>query len=111
VRKRAEHAAEIVPKLRAVLLTRAALEWEELLGDQVPCAVARRIEDMFDHPQVVAENMVASIEHPTLGSYRGVARPIKFGRTPGPEPFSAPTLGQDSDSVIAATERARKAEP
>ena len=102
VRKRAEHVAEIVPKLRAVLLTRTALEWEELFGDQVPCAPARRIEDMFDHPQVIAEDMVTSIDHPTLGSYRGVARPIKFGRTPGPAPFAAPTLGQDSQDVIAA---------
>ncbi len=105
VRKRAEHAAEILPQLRAVLLTRSALEWEELLGDQVPCAVARRIEDMFDHPQVRAENMVATIEHPTLGSYRGVSRPIKFGRTPGPEPFAAPTLGQDSAAVIGAVRK------
>jgi formyl-CoA transferase len=99
VRKRAEHAAEIVPKLRAVLLTRTAQEWEELLGDQVPCAMARRVEDMFDHPQVIAENMVAPIEHPTLGSYRGVTRPIKYGRTPGPEPFTAPVLGQDNEKA------------
>ena len=105
VRKRAEHAAEILPQLRAVLLTRTALEWEELLGDQVPCAATRRIEDMFDHPQVVAEDMVASIGHATLGSYRGVSRPIKFGRTPGPEPFAAPTLGQHSDAIIAATRK------
>jgi crotonobetainyl-CoA:carnitine CoA-transferase CaiB-like acyl-CoA transferase len=111
VRKRAVHAAEILPLLRAVLLTRAALEWEELLGDQVPCAVARRIEEMFDHPQVAAEGMVASIEHPTLGSYRGVSRAIKFGRTPGPEPFAAPTLGQHSDPVIAATEGSGKNAP
>ena len=98
VRKRAQHAAEIVPKLRAVLLTRTALEWEALLGDQVPCAMARQVEDMFDHPQVIAENMIAPIAHPTLGSYRGVTRPIKFGRTPGPEPFAAPILGEDHDT-------------
>jgi len=60
--------------------------------------MARQVEDMFDHPQVVAENMVAPIEHPTLGSYRGVTRPIKFGRTPGPEPFAAPVLGQDNET-------------
>jgi formyl-CoA transferase len=64
--------------------------------------MARRIEDMFDHPQVLAEDIVTSIAHPTLGSYRGVARPIKFGRTPGPAPFAAPTLGQDSDDILAA---------
>jgi formyl-CoA transferase len=105
VRKRAQHAAEIVPKLRAALLTRTALEWEQLFGDEVPCAMARRIEDMFDHPQVLAEEIVAQIEHPTLGSYRGVARPIKFGRTPGPEPFAAPGLGQDTQDVIARAGR------
>jgi crotonobetainyl-CoA:carnitine CoA-transferase CaiB-like acyl-CoA transferase len=104
VRKRAEHAAEILPKLRAVLMTRTAIEWEESLGDQVPCAVTRRIEEMFDHPQVAAEDMVASIEHPTLGSYRGVSRAIKFGRTPGPQPFAAPTLGEHSESIIGAAQ-------
>ena len=46
-----------------------------------------------------------TIEHPTLGSYRGVARPIKFGRTPGPAPFAAPALGQDTQDVIAASRR------
>ncbi|MFL6606497.1 MAG: CaiB/BaiF CoA transferase family protein [Steroidobacteraceae bacterium] len=99
VRKRAEHTGEIVPRLRAVLLTRTAREWEALLGDQVPCAMVGRVEDMFDHPQVIAENMVTAIEHPTLGSYRGVTRPVKFGRTPGPEPFAAPTLGQDNEKL------------
>jgi crotonobetainyl-CoA:carnitine CoA-transferase CaiB-like acyl-CoA transferase len=102
VRKRAQHAAEIVPKLRAALMERTAQEWEQLFGDKVPCAMARRIEDMFDHPQVLAEEIVSKIEHPTLGSYRGVARPIKFGRTPGPAPFAAPALGQDSAAVVAA---------
>ncbi|HVF16255.1 MAG TPA: CoA transferase [Steroidobacteraceae bacterium] len=103
VRKRAQQASEIVPKLRTALLAHSAREWELLFGDQVPCAMARRIEDMFDHPQVLAEEIIAPIEHPSLGSYRGVTRPIKFGRTPGPEPFAAPMLGQDSDAVIAAT--------
>jgi crotonobetainyl-CoA:carnitine CoA-transferase CaiB-like acyl-CoA transferase len=102
VRKRAQYAGEIIPKLRAALLARTAREWEEVFGDQVPCAMARRVEDMFDHPQVVAEKIVTNIEHPTLGCYRGVARPIKFGRTPGPEPFAAPSLTKNSPSVRAS---------
>lgn len=92
VRKRAVLAGEIVPRLHAALATRDALEWETLFGDEVPCAAARRVEDMFDHPQVIAEDMVATIAHPVLGSYRGVTRPIAFGRTPGPQPFAAPSL-------------------
>lgn len=104
VRKRAEHAAEIVPRLHAALASRDAFEWEDLFGDEVPCAAARRIEDMFDHPQVLAEDMVGTLEHPVVGRYRGVTHPIKFGRTPGPAPFAAPVLGQHSDAVIASVE-------
>jgi crotonobetainyl-CoA:carnitine CoA-transferase CaiB-like acyl-CoA transferase len=96
VKKRAEHAGEIVPQLKEVLMTRSARDWEELLADQVPCSVARPVEDMFDHPQVLAEGLIEPIAHDTLGSYRGVTRPIKYGRTPGPDPFAAPVLGQDT---------------
>ncbi len=100
VRKRAQHMDEIVPALRAVLMTKTALEWEALFGDDVPCSAARTVEDMFDHPQVSAEDMITHFEHPTAGRYRGFTRAIKFGRTPGPDPFSAPTLGQHSEEVL-----------
>ena len=103
VRKRATHAAEIVPQLHAALAAHTAGEWETLFGDAVPCAASRRIEDMFEHPQVLAEEMVATIDHPVVGPYRGVTRPIKFGRTPGPAPFAAPGFGQDSDSLMAGS--------
>lgn len=102
VRKRAQHAAEIVPELRAALAARTALEWEELFGEEVPCSAARTVEDMFDNEQVLAEDMVANFAHPTLGSYRGFTRPVRFGRTPGPEPFAAPTLGQHTAAVLAS---------
>jgi len=108
VRKRAQHRAEIVPQLREALKARTALEWEALFGDEVPCAAARTVEDMFDDAQVQAEQMVATFEHPTLGCYRGFARPIKYGRTPGPEPFAAPTLGQHTETVLAAVARHSK---
>lgn len=99
VRKRAAHADEILPQLHAALARRGALEWEAAFGDAVPCAAARSVEDMFEHPQVLAEDMVATIAHPGLGSYRGVARPIRFGRTPGPAPFGAPLLGQHTAAI------------
>lgn len=102
VRKRAQHFAEIVPRLREALAARTALEWEELFGEDVPCAAARTVEDMFDNEQVLAEDMVASFAHPTLGSYRGFTRAVQFGRTPGPAPFAAPTLGQHTEAVLAA---------
>jgi formyl-CoA transferase len=101
VRKRAEHGALLVPQLRAALQARTAVEWEALLGERVPCAAARPVEDMFDHPQVAAEGILASFEHPGVGRYRGMAHPVRFGDGPPPAPFAAPQLGQHSREILA----------
>ena len=100
VRKRAEAAGEIVPRLRQALAARSALEWEEVFGERVPCAAVRSIEDMFDHPQVLAEDMVATLPHPLVGSYRGLNKPITFSDTPGPTAFAAPLPGQHSVAIL-----------
>jgi crotonobetainyl-CoA:carnitine CoA-transferase CaiB-like acyl-CoA transferase len=105
VRKRAQHHEEIVPRLHAALARRSALEWEELFGEQVPCAAARSIEDMFDFEQVLLEGMVASFEHPVAGKYRGFTRAWAFERTRGPAPFAAPALDQHGAELRAEADR------
>jgi crotonobetainyl-CoA:carnitine CoA-transferase CaiB-like acyl-CoA transferase len=99
--KRAAEAATLVPRVRATLAAKTALEWEELFGERVPCAAVRPIEDMFDHPQVLSENLVVSIDHPKIGRYRTMTKPIAFADTPGPAPPAAPLQGQHSDEVLA----------
>jgi crotonobetainyl-CoA:carnitine CoA-transferase CaiB-like acyl-CoA transferase len=107
VRKRAQHHAEIVPRLHAALAQRSALAWETLFGEEVPCAAARSVEDMFDFPQVQAEDMVTTFEHPVVGTYRGFTRGWAFGRTPGPEPHAAPALDEHGDALRAEADRLR----
>lgn len=101
VRKRADCANEILPQLHNALLSHTALEWEQIFAQDVPSAAARSIADMFDHPQVLAEDMVTNLEHPSVGRYKGLTKAIKFSKTPGPSPFAAPTLGEHSDDVLA----------
>lgn len=102
VRKRAGAAAELVPRLRAALLQHSAQEWEARFGESVPSAAVRRVEDMFDDAQVEAEHMVTHFEHPVVGGYRGVDKPVKFGRTPGAPAFAAPAYGQHAADVLEA---------
>ena len=91
-----------MPKLHDALHERTALEWEAHFGDEVPCAAARAIEDVFDHEQVLAEEMVTTLDHALVGKYRGLTRSIKFERTPGPAPFAAPSFGQHTSDVLRA---------
>ncbi|MGB6103000.1 MAG: CoA transferase [Pusillimonas sp.] len=107
VRKRAAHRDEIVPRLREALQARSALEWEALFAEDVPCAAARSLEDMFDFPQVLEEDMICEYEHPDVGRYRGFKRAMTFGRTPGPEPFAAPALNQHGAAITAQADRLR----
>ena len=102
VRKRAEHADFLVPVLRKALSARTAREWEQVFGSDVPCAAARQLEEMFEHPQVLAEHMMADMQHPAVGSYRGFTEAHRFGDAPPPRPFAAPALGQHSDQILAA---------
>ena len=102
MRSRAAHAAELVPEVRAALAERTALEWEEIFGERVPCAAVRPIEDMFDHPQVLAEELVTTLDHPVVGRYRTMTKPVKFSDTPGPAPTASPTFGQHSDEILSA---------
>ncbi len=100
VRQRAEYAAEIVPRLRTALMKHTALEWENIFSERVPNAAVRDIDAMFDFEQVLAEEMVTTVEHPTVGRYRCLQRPVKFSATPGPAPFSAPAFGENAEVIL-----------
>ncbi|TFW16582.1 CoA transferase [Massilia arenosa] len=102
VKKRAVHADVLVPLLRQALSARTALEWEQVFGTDVPCAAARSVEEMFAHPQVLAEQMVATMPHPVVGSYQGFTEAVRFGDAPVPAPFAAPAFGQHSSEVLKA---------
>jgi crotonobetainyl-CoA:carnitine CoA-transferase CaiB-like acyl-CoA transferase len=101
VRKRAEHADELVPRLRAALARRTALEWEQCFGERVPCAAVREVEDMFEHPQAQAEGMIQEFEHPLVGRYRGFSRAMTFGDGRAAAGRAAPVFAQHADEVLA----------
>ena len=101
MRKLKEREDELVPALRAALATRTALQWEALFGARVPCAAVRDLGDVFEHPQVLAQGLIAEHEHPTLGHYRAVTQPLRInGRAATQPDRRAPLLGEHTDEVL-----------
>ena len=43
-----------------------------------------------------------TLDHPVVGRYRTMTKPVRFSETPGPAPTAAPVFGQHSDEVLAA---------
>ena len=59
--------------------------------------VSRAVDSEVSH----ARGMVAEVRHPTADTVRLMASPLKLSGTPVRTPQAPPTLGQDSDAILA----------
>ncbi|MCK1353260.1 CoA transferase [Bradyrhizobium sp. CW7] len=99
--KRAALRDEIKPLIKEGLKQHTAREWEELMLGKVPCIAVRSIDEMFDHPQVLAEGLVVEHEHPKFGKYRAMGKAVQMGV--GDRPTTrAPLLGEHTDEILAS---------
>ena len=100
-RDRVQHYGELRPLLDRRLRSRSRAEWLKRLADAgVPCGSVREISEVLDDPQIKAREMVAELEHPTVGRARVIASPVKLSETPPSVRTPPPTLGQHTEIVL-----------
>jgi formyl-CoA transferase/CoA:oxalate CoA-transferase len=79
----------------------AAQHWiERLNAAGVPCGSVRSLQELFADPQIQARQMVAEIEHTTIGALRVLGLPVKLSDTPGAVRTPPPRLGEHTDTVL-----------
>ena len=91
--------------LRPIVADRVRTEprqfWIDRLGAAgVPCGSVRNLEELFADPQVAAREMIARLEHPTVGAMQVLGTPVKLSDTPGGIDTPPPRLGQHTDLVL-----------
>jgi len=100
-----EHKDELIAILQEVFLTKNSEEWLELLTKaDVPCGPVNALDQALADPQVLAREMVVSIEHTLGGKIKQTGNPIKFSSTPPQSRqnfLSPPTLGQHTNEVLS----------
>jgi CoA:oxalate CoA-transferase len=75
--------------------------WVETLNKAgVPCGPVNSIADVFDDPQIRAQDMVLDVDHPSYGLVRMLGFPIKFSDPPCRLRLFAPELGEHSDDIL-----------
>jgi len=57
---------------------------------------------VFSDPQLAARDMIAEVQHSSLGTLRTLGTPVKLSGTPGVVGAAPPTLGQHTESVLVA---------
>jgi crotonobetainyl-CoA:carnitine CoA-transferase CaiB-like acyl-CoA transferase len=71
-------------------------------GAGVPCSPVHTVDQLVDHPQLVARGMIARLPHPKLGEMIAPGVVIKMSDTPGSVRTIGPELGQHTDEVLTA---------
>ena len=66
----------------------------------VPCGSVRSFDELFADPQLDAREMIAMVEHATIGPLKALGVPVKLSDTPGAVRTPPPTLGQHTDAVL-----------
>ncbi|MGH2588720.1 MAG: CaiB/BaiF CoA transferase family protein [Dehalococcoidia bacterium] len=92
---------KLVEDVEALFATRTTAEWLALLDAAgVPAGPVRFVQELFDDPQVQANDLVVELEHPLAGPLRMVGPPLKMSDTPPRAQSASPPLGQDTDAIL-----------
>ncbi|MEK7848447.1 MAG: CoA transferase, partial [Chloroflexota bacterium] len=102
--KRARAGEVLYPILSNLYATRPREEWLQVLREaDLACAPVLRREEVFTHPQLVENEMIAEVSHPTAGKLKMMGVPVRLSQHP-PRPsqefLAAPTLGQHTREVL-----------
>jgi crotonobetainyl-CoA:carnitine CoA-transferase CaiB-like acyl-CoA transferase len=88
--------------LQDAFLQRPTDEWlQRLTTAGVPCARVNDVAAALDDAQAQFRNAIVTVEHPTFGSVRQVASPLRVGE-PAPAPTRAPSRGEHTEEVLRA---------
>ena len=94
------------PEMRALLTDcfkrKPVSAWMEILqGVDILCAPVADYQTLADHPQLAANGMVVSLDHPVLGAIRTIGFPVDSVASNGAGHAVAPDRGQHSAAILA----------
>lgn len=82
-KKRTEHIHELNHILEAIFLNKTASEWLSIFEKvKLPCAPINKIDQVMEHPQVLARNMIVEVEDSVAGKVKIAGNPIKMDSVP-----------------------------
>jgi crotonobetainyl-CoA:carnitine CoA-transferase CaiB-like acyl-CoA transferase len=99
---RVSNRETLEPMLEAEIAEYTTEEVVSLMREHdVPATAINDMAAVYDHPQVLARGMRASVEHPSAGTIEMPGVPMHFSRTPAEIRTHPPELGEHTEAVLA----------
>jgi crotonobetainyl-CoA:carnitine CoA-transferase CaiB-like acyl-CoA transferase len=91
----------LIPVLQKRFAEGAASDWlEKLKTAEIPAAAIQSVPEAVEDAQTRARGLIVELEHPALGTVRGIANPIKFSNTPVSYRLPPPMLGEHTEEIL-----------
>jgi len=92
---------QLIPLLETMTRRKTKAQWLGLLEEAgVPCGPINNIKEVFENEQVKARGLQFDMPHPTTGSMKLVASPMRMSKTPVEIYLAPPTLGQHTEEIL-----------
>jgi formyl-CoA transferase/CoA:oxalate CoA-transferase len=100
-RQHAQELIQLIQRIDAAFATHPAAYWRELFRRyDLLFEVAQDYREIAEDPQVIANDMVTTFEHPSHGPLKMVAPAVNLSETPGIVRAPAPEFGQHTEEVL-----------
>ena len=94
--------AEVRQRLEQRLALKPAAEWCELLGREgIPSGPIYNVPEMLQDEHMRARGLIVEQAHPTAGTLRTLACPVRLSGTPASYRLPPPLLGQHTEAILA----------
>jgi crotonobetainyl-CoA:carnitine CoA-transferase CaiB-like acyl-CoA transferase len=99
--ERVQNRRALSSLMEPVMLEKTTQEWIELLlAAGLPCGKIQSVGEICEDPQIIARDMVVTVEHPKAGAVRVTGVPVKLSDTPGAVTLPPPLLGEHTAQVL-----------
>jgi crotonobetainyl-CoA:carnitine CoA-transferase CaiB-like acyl-CoA transferase len=99
---RVEHRDEVMQRLTEAISGMERKDLLEILDKaDVPVGPVNDVADILGDPHVRARQLVGSFDYPEVGEFKALAIPYRFLGWDNPEIGTPPTLGADTDRILA----------
>jgi len=99
---RVRNRAALAEGIESITAHQPRSHWLAVFDENdIPCGPINDYAQVFADPQINARDMIAEVEHPTLGRLRTLGSPIKMSATPPDVSRRAPLHGEHTAEVLA----------
>jgi crotonobetainyl-CoA:carnitine CoA-transferase CaiB-like acyl-CoA transferase len=91
----------LVPLLQSIFQQEPAARWlEKFAGAEIPAGPINTVAEALEDGQTRGRSLIVQLEHPTIGTAKSIANPIRFSRTPVSYRLPPPLLGEHTGEIL-----------